>query len=907
MSFGVSIGDVLLVLKLAKDTVHNCRSAPNDFAEASRVSQSLYLILEGVKTEYHNPDSPLLKDDRTRIDFAIHFKNCETSLKPLADLIGKHQRLSTSTIRVIDRMRFPKREYLEYRGNLAFYTARLSEFLHMVGLGSLGRIEQKVEDIKGNLPNLMSKIDQMCAEFRITGDKESLLSDHTDDEEFVWKTFRSKLNEAGFTSKVLREHEAAIFLRIRELTRCGLLQTDGFSSQWEGDELLDAPPQVDQSPFYPQYRMPTVESDTESEQTRPLTPSNNTKIAASIWSDADSEKTITPRPSMEDLHRKPSTRSLRTLCERDTGSARSQEKGGHKTEVVFPKSSSSNRKSGNTCSRPDISRSPSKLPRIWYNTMNQIIVKGMLLRKQLVDGQVYVSVEDTDKQEVLIALSNLSKADLAFLDGFNSKTERVSAEPDPPCDKVKVDNVRDETFELPRRSHPEILAGRRTKPKIVWTFREKGFEPLPAAPWHSRSLLTSDSLPRAAASGDLTSVKRLLASGEEIESKGPESWTEKITQPDGLGVSTTSSKRHPHPETTALYRAAYAGWLDIVHFLIREGADVNARNGYDGTIGDPILFEVIRNGQPKMTRLLLEYGAKMEAFGPTTALHVASSQPKRGTVRLVLDYGAHIDAKDHLGQTPLYLASAEGFTSIVELLLEEGAKSNALTSDGRSALYKAGGNGRDDVVELLLHYGADPGLGRGRYGETTIYKAAWYNDLDIVELLLNYEVDVDLRNSKKMDSYRGWGEKVLHGIVGGLSKEHAVLNAWGKTALHAAAYRGHKEMLQILIAAGADLEATGTDGQTPLYLAAKQKQEHIVEALLKAGAQLESEKHDPVLALLSERKGSKSDGRKLVAFRDQQTQMAQMAQMGTSDTFVSLVAELTRNLASSRRLREGSD
>lgn len=90
----------------------------------------------------------------------------------------------------------------------------------------------------------------------------------------------------------------------------------------------------------------------------------------------------------------------------------------------------------------------------------------------------------------------------------------------------------------------------------------------------------------------------------------------------------------------------------------------------------------------------------------------------------MLIYGANINARDSLSQTPLYLASIGGFASIVELLLEEGARSNVLISGRRTALYKAGGNGRGDVVELLLRYGADPNLGHGRLGETKIYNAA---------------------------------------------------------------------------------------------------------------------------------------------------------------------------------------
>ena len=219
MSFGVGIGDIVIVAKLAKQMVQNCRHAPKQFSEASRVSETLYLMLDGLKTECEDKDSPLHKNERTRTDFAIHFRNCQNSLKPLADLISNHESLATSSIRVSDRIRFSKKDYLEYRSNLAFYVASLSEFLQMVGLGSLGRIERNVEDINERLPALMNKIDQMYAEFRIMGDKESIFSDHTNDDKLVWKTFRAKLREAGFASNVLREYESDILDRIEELAQ----------------------------------------------------------------------------------------------------------------------------------------------------------------------------------------------------------------------------------------------------------------------------------------------------------------------------------------------------------------------------------------------------------------------------------------------------------------------------------------------------------------------------------------------------------------------------------------------------------------------------------------------------------------------------------------------------------------
>ena len=886
MSFGVSISDIITVISLAKDTVQHCRHAPSDFAEASRVSQSLYLMLEGVRTEYQNLDSPLHKDDRTRTDFAIHFKNCERSLKPLAELIVKHNRLGSSSIRIIDRARFPKKDYLEYRGNLAFYTARLSEFLQIVGLGSLGRIEQKIEDIKGELPIVMSKLDQMCAEFRIMGDRESILSDHTDDEKFVWKTFRSKLNEAGFTSNVLREHEAAIFLRIRELTKCGLLDTDGSSSLWTSDETLSPPRTVQQKSFPPNSRRAYAESD------------------------ADSEKTISPKRSVKDLRPGESSDfGPASLPENVDSDPLEQRSNSH--ENTFPGTSSSlvhDDDRHNNVQHTEIEGSSAK-PRVWRNKKGDIILKGILSAEISRSGQSFVAIVDSSKQEVLIPLSNLSEVDLAFISrpiqsaavgkekARVEKDESIPKYPAAPKKASDVDDSKDEPIDLPRRTRPSILVGKRTQTQIRWAFRETGSELPQNAPYRSRQSLTHDLLPEAASKGDLKRVKKLLASGERIESKGPESWSEEVMGPPNpySGAPTYTTVWHTYPETTALYRAAQEGWFEIVHFLISQGADVNTKNRQ----GDPILFDVIENGDEKIARLLLEYEAKSKSDG-ITALHIACSYPTRALVRLVLDYGAYIDAKDPSGQTPLYLATVGGFPSIVKLLLEEGARPNIIISGRRTALYKSGDNDPSDVVKLLLRYGADPDLGYGRLGETKIYKAAWYNKLELVELLLQFGADVNIRNRKLMESYKGVREKVAHGILSGLSKEHSVMNAWGKGALHAAAYQGHEEMVQVLLSAGADFEAAGNDGTTPLYLAAQQKHRGVVQILLKAGAQLQTERHDPVLALLDEHNKKKSSKSKELIRKNNHE--VDMIKIGTTDLLVGLVADLTKTWSSSRRL-----
>ncbi|OCT45772.1 hypothetical protein CLCR_01420 [Cladophialophora carrionii] len=808
MSFGVSVGDLLAVIRLAKATVEDCRHAPSDFAEASRISQSLCLLLEGVKTEFDNADSLLHKDDRAATDFTLHFKNCENALKPLSALISKHKGLSGPSVRLMDRMRFPKKDYLELRGNLAFYTARLSEFLQTVGLGSLGRIEQKVELIKDQLPNIMSKLDQMCAEFRIVGDRESVLSDHTDDEKFVWKTFRRRLLHEGFTSQDLSLFGPEIFLRLRELSDCGLFEADGSSSAWTDD----APP-VYQMPF-------------------------SKKTSTTVGSDTESEHRITLKPSVSNLCFRKSTDSERSLRRRASAPIHFDH-GGRTPQAAQRRSTVAQAESGYAAASSNSSCfTSSSAQRVWRNAKGEEILKGSLTSKVSRNGQWFVVVTDTDQQDVLISWSNLGEDDMSYVNlTYGSiMAERTSLDSEiapgperqyPPRDRSsspshsvitpKDAQGKEGVVEVPRRSRPEILTGRRTRPSVKWKYREPG-SPLPEpAPLASRAALTSDLLPSAAGKGDLARVKRLLDSGHHIECKGPKSYSSYYS--DGEGSHET---RHRYPETRALYRAAYSGHLDVAHYLLKKGADVNARNGYNGKSGDPILFYVIR------------------------------------IVRLILDAGADIDAKDHLSRTPLYLACVGGFLRSVEMLLEEGARTDVIAEQGQTALYKAAGKGQEEIVEVLLRYGADPDLGHGRLGETILYKAAWYNELDVVDHLITFGADVNIKNSKKMESYKDSKEKILHGVLAGLSKDHAMMNGWGKTALHAAAFRGHQEMVRVLLDAGADIEATGNDKVTPMYLAAQQKHKGVVQMCLRAGAQLETEKTDPVLALIHERNKEKA-------------------------------------------------
>src|SRR4029450_5887356 len=91
----------------------------------------------------------------------------------------------------------------------------------------------------------------------------------------------------------------------------------------------------------------------------------------------------------------------------------------------------------------------------------------------------------------------------------------------------------------------------------------------------------------------------------------------------------------------------------------------------------------------------------------STPLHHAAGFGALATMKLLLDKGADVNAKNKRKSTPLFWAIHD--EAKVRLLLDRGADINARTADGRSPVYQAAslGNGIP-VLRLLLDKDAPP-------------------------------------------------------------------------------------------------------------------------------------------------------------------------------------------------------
>ena len=199
----------------------------------------------------------------------------------------------------------------------------------------------------------------------------------------------------------------------------------------------------------------------------------------------------------------------------------------------------------------------------------------------------------------------------------------------------------------------------------------------------------------------------------------------------------------------------------------------------------------------------------------------------REFIKLMLANG--IDVKD-LGNistetTPLYQAALKGHKELVELLLEKGANPNMRTTTknilaigGTTALIGATKGGYKEIVELLIRDGADVDtlgaiefLRNAKYGSTTKgAKSAWSTHHD-------YTVSSPLLEAAAK------GHKEIVELLIANKADINITDLTGVNPLMKAAREGHIEIVRLLVANGADINASSPQGGTTALFFALQK------------------------------------------------------------------------------------
>lgn len=124
-----------------------------------------------------------------------------------------------------------------------------------------------------------------------------------------------------------------------------------------------------------------------------------------------------------------------------------------------------------------------------------------------------------------------------------------------------------------------------------------------------------------------------------------------------------------------------------------------------------IALAASRNETAQVMQLLLDHNNDPDAIdsvGKRTALDYAASFDNMQMAQLLLDYGAHVDARDPAGNTALHWAAERGNLDVMRLLIARKAAVDATNRQGTTPLMVAAEHTQPGAARLLLASGADP-------------------------------------------------------------------------------------------------------------------------------------------------------------------------------------------------------
>ncbi len=244
------------------------------------------------------------------------------------------------------------------------------------------------------------------------------------------------------------------------------------------------------------------------------------------------------------------------------------------------------------------------------------------------------------------------------------------------------------------------------------------------------------------------------------------------------------------------------------------------------------LRDLIRRG---MIDLNTRYGND-GADGHGTILHIAViDEIDPDIIRMLIDAGAKIDAKDILDETPLHRAASLGNVKVVKMLVDKGANPNEI---GGSANYYQGQGSPLHFAQRELFYmpkyaehrkhGVEAVI---RYLEPLTEKSLWFvatpedqlrraiqdRNLSLLKDLL-FERKQDQKVINKLFSEIYYGSEEAVDILSMLIDAGADVNTGSSlgTPLHEAAYYGNKAAVELLLAKQANPNAVTTLGETAL-------------------------------------------------------------------------------------------
>lgn len=339
-----------------------------------------------------------------------------------------------------------------------------------------------------------------------------------------------------------------------------------------------------------------------------------------------------------------------------------------------------------------------------------------------------------------------------------------------------------------------------------------------------------------------------------------------------------------HDGRNYLMWAAYAGYYEMVEYLIEKGSDVQwvDEHGY----GLVTFTAVGGHTDSSIYQLLVKHGATLDELNRSgaNALHLLAPVAKSlKELSYFIDNGLSIEDLDNEGNSLIHYAASKGNTSLVEELVQNGIQLDHLNYQGENALFAVARGARGhvnktDTYEFFVQNGLEINS-INTWNESLFHAVApSVKDSSVYEYLISNEVPFEIVSNKGWSvdalavSYKNFVlyeflskkgvsinfndrsekgvlfqsisnyDESINSVIQDLINRGANFTkpfANGKTVLHIAVEQNTLDLLEMAIQWGVNINAKDSSGMTSLHIAVStSKNDKMINALLVNGSDI---------------------------------------------------------------------
>lgn len=275
----------------------------------------------------------------------------------------------------------------------------------------------------------------------------------------------------------------------------------------------------------------------------------------------------------------------------------------------------------------------------------------------------------------------------------------------------------------------------------------------------------------AAIDNNMTIIKFLIQNGAEVQRKDSQGKTTLMLAAKNNSISATKYLLDNGGDINELniMLLSCVGMTDRVKLLVEnENADIE----YADENGCTALLSAVKSNNIELVKYLIKKGADIEArdqrFDGKTALHLAARRGYHEIVKLLLQKKANLEERDNLGRTVLMSALELGKAKTSKYLIRKGAELEATDKEGNTALMVIVIEGNNELVSHVVKKGALINK-TNQDGSTALILAVKDEQLANVKLLINSGADVNMKDKQNKTALDYAKEKHLLNIIHYLS------------------------------------------------------------------------------------------------------------------------------------------